>query len=434
MRIFRLLIGASFLGAAVAGGCIFVVQAGVFSPAADPISVPVPSAPKPLAAATGPKTFVDPAPATPDETPAPAAAPAVEAKVDSAPAVVAQAAAAPEYTQSIKQRPVAEAAPRQQIAQRATVAPPAPQRCLTAADMEDRDGDFTRNRATIEANAKDLCMNLDKFEEGNLQWTLQIIRKKSSTGEPLGRGPLWFVPHDDENAAFDTAIDSIVKYGGTIVAVESGGERLMQGQDPNRNFDAGDDRKCPLQLARSPEYTKRVMSYWRWQQDDQPIIALHSNRPTGNINITRKVPFSTNFRAANQIGGKNPDHTLVFVGSRDAPDADPNLRKFVKGMNEEGVNVIYETVHSKRSDCSLSNYASLMNIRHYLNVEVVTGDTAIQKEIVAVIMKQLAQGPIGPRSASAKAAPAAEEPADTEVKPKKKAKAAKKAPPDGVTR
>jgi hypothetical protein len=299
--------------------------------------------------------------------------------------------------------------------------------------MDDADGDFARNRALIEANAKDLCMNLDTFEEGRLHWTLQIIRKKSSNGEPLGRGPLWFVPHDDENAAFDTAIDSIVKYGGTIVAVESGGERLMQGQDPNRNFDAGGDRQCPQQIGRSPQYTRHVLSYWEWQKDDQPIIALHSNRPTGNIKITRKAPFSTNFRAPNQIGGKNPDHTLVFVASRDTPDADPNLRKFVGGLNSHGVNVIYETVASKHSDCSLSNYASLKNIRHYLNVEVVTGDSAIQKDIVGVIMGQLAQGPIGPRVASGSAS-GSEEAADApNAKPRKK-RASKRAPADSAAR
>jgi hypothetical protein len=222
-----------------------------------------------------------------------------------------------------------------------------------------------------------------------------------------------------------------VRHGGTIVAVESGGQRLMQGQDPNRNFDAEDGAKCPLQLAPSPKYTAHVMRYWEWQQHDQPIIALHSNRPAGNIKITRKVPFSTNFRAAKQIGGKNPDHTLVFVASADAPDADPNMRRFVDGLNSQGVNVIYETVASKHSDCSLSNYASLKGIRHYLNVEVVTGDSPIQKQIVRVIMEQLANGPIGPRVAVSRPQSTGDGAADTGGKPKKK-RAAKKAPRDGA--
>ena len=261
-------------------------------------------------------------------------------------------------------------------------------RCLDPKDVPDADGDFTRNMEAL--RSPELCISYYEFPEGPLTWKLQVIRKKDKP-----QGPLWFIPHDNEDAAFDTAVKSVMVYGGTIVAVETGGQRLNHGQDPNRNFDAGGDRKCPQQIARSPRYTEEVLKWW---DRSQPIIALHSNMPSGNIKITRQVPFSTNFPALKKkIGGVNPEHTLVFVASRDTPSADPNLRKFVDALNGEGVNVIYETVASKHSDCSLSNYASLRNIRTYLNVEVITGDSAVQVKIVNVIMKLLAEDPIGPR-------------------------------------
>ncbi len=42
---------------------------------------------------------------------------------------------------------------------------------------------------------------------------------------------------DNEVSAFDTALYSIFKYGGTIVAVEGNETRNFHGkQDPNRNF------------------------------------------------------------------------------------------------------------------------------------------------------------------------------------------------------
>jgi hypothetical protein len=351
---------------------------------------------------------------------------------DTQPLLMAQLMPGPEYpevapTERRKPaRPPAASAQRE-LAPRAAIATTA-LRCLPPGEVPpDKDGDFARNMKLLQAEPG-LCFSYDEFEENGIHWGLQIVQYQKPGNEVSLKtreraGPLWFIPHDDENAAFDTAVKSLIKHGGTIVAVESGGTRLNEGQDPNRNFDAGGDRKCPLQLARSPQYTQHVL---QWRDPKHPIIALHSNKPTGGISITRKVPFSTNFRAPEQIGGVNPDHTLVFVASSDSPEADPILHKFVKDMNAKHVNVIYETVSSKRSDCSLSNYASLRKIRDYLNVEVVTGDSAIQVKIVDVIMALL---PIGPRVGSATTPAATEGPTgsvpsantdDSEPRPAKK--------------
>jgi hypothetical protein len=353
------------------------------------------------------------------------------------PLLMAQVMPGPEGTPAERRKPAAK--------QRTAIAP-APAGCLTPEQMPDKDGDFARHMDALRSPG--LCLTYDVFEEGGIRWVLQIIKSQTSRSkidpkDHVSTGPLWFLPHDDENAAFDTAIDRIQQYGGTIVAVESGGNRLNEGQDPNRNFDAGGDRKCPQQLARSPQYTKRVLQWW---DRSQPIIALHSNRPTGSITIARSVPFSTSFRGkkAASVGGIDPDHTLVFVASRAAPDADPALKGFVDAMNVNGVNVIYETVASKHSDCSLSNYASLMHIRNYLNVEVITGDSPTQIKIVNVIMDLMKQrGPIPALEGAAAAAetgptgsvPAANADDPEQPKPAKKPKKTAKAkkpvtPPD----
>ena len=56
------------------------------------------------------------------------------------------------------------------------------------------------------------------------------------TNEEHPVGPFWFLPHDDENTAFDSAVYATKKYGGGFLAVMANNERYYKGQDPNRNF------------------------------------------------------------------------------------------------------------------------------------------------------------------------------------------------------
>jgi hypothetical protein len=279
--------------------------------------------------------------------------------------------------------------------------------CLPWSDIPDFDGDFKRNSKAL-ASA-DLCLTYDAFEENGFFWVLQIIYSKTKR-----KGPLWAVPHDNENAGFDSAVHSVAKYGGTVVAVETGGQRNLRGtkgeQDPNRNFDVGEASRCKQQLAPSPEYTSRFL---RWFDRSQPIIALHSNTPRNNvISIKQKQPFTRGFPASMPIGGKLPDNTLIFVASVADPAQDPNLRDFVRELNKRGIHVLYEIVSAARNDCSMSNYAALGGVRNYLNVEVVHGDTETQLRIVDHVMALLKDRPIGglapptPPADSPKAKPA----------------------------
>jgi hypothetical protein len=91
-------------------------------------------------------------------------------------------------------------------------------------------------------------------------------------------GPLWMVPHDDENAAFEAAIAALKEHGGIAVMVNSGpasvrrqagygtcGVRadVVTSCDPNRNF-----------TAASPKFTEAFLSQ---RVAGQPVIALHTN-------------------------------------------------------------------------------------------------------------------------------------------------------------
>ncbi len=87
---------------------------------------------------------------------------------------------------------------------------------------------------------------------------------------------------------------------------------------------------------------------------------------------------------------------MVFVASLARRDDDANLSDFIDRLSQRGVNVMYELVSAERNDCSFSNYASLKNIRDYLNIEVVHGDDATQRRILDTVVELLQSQPIGP--------------------------------------
>lgn len=278
--------------------------------------------------------------------------------------------------------------------------------CLPPEQLFDEDGDVRRNHKALVS--RDLCLRLEVFTEGRLHWVLQIIRNRKNPN-----GPLWAVPHDDEDVAFDSAVYGVLRYGGTVVAVERNHDRYnrigKRKQDPNRNFQTRGEQKCRLQLARSPAFTRRFM---QWLAKGQPIIALHTNkegfdlipepdeeRSKGNVSIgiERKEDSNiTEFPAPRPIRAKSPNDTLIYVASGLPPGSDAQASRFVAALNAAGIHVLYE--HVKENDCSLSNYAIRRDIP-YVNIEVVDDDdTGAQRRMIDVVMRLIraGQGPAAP--------------------------------------
>jgi hypothetical protein len=276
--------------------------------------------------------------------------------------------------------------------------------CLSPERLYDEDGDVARNRQALLSH--DLCLRLEVFTEGKLNWILQIIQNRKNP-----RGPLWAVPHDDEDVAFDSAIHGVLRYGGTVVAVERNHDRYnrigKRKQDPNRNFQVRGEGKCRLQLERSPAFTRR---YLQWLAKGQPIIALHTNKEgydlvpepdedksKGNVSIgiDRKEDSNiTEFPAPKPLRAKSPNDTLIYVASKLPAGSDAQLSRFVGALNASGIHVLYE--HVEKNDCSLSNYAVLRNIP-YVNIEVVDDDdTGAQTRMIDIVMKLIraGQGPL----------------------------------------
>lgn len=251
--------------------------------------------------------------------------------------------------------------------------------------MTVEDDDFARHRNP--ATWAGLKVSRIEFREERAAWRIYRI----ASGR---QGPLWFVPHDNENGGFEAAIVAIRKYGGTIMAVDAGiapgsdGIRLNRAVDygrpidPNRNFDDA-----------LPFYARTVLAERGW-----PIIALHTNAPGFNSaesHCNQQEPV-----AHGVISIKFCDETLIPSASvsrtypwddddsvafatfraKDAPSAAYCRDKMV----EMDFNVVQERVVT--SDGSLSNYAVLRGM-DYLNFE--TQDRGLSPEGLAEMRDRL---------------------------------------------
>jgi len=240
-----------------------------------------------------------------------------------------------------------------------------------------------------ELNRKDYCVTERKFIENGLKWHIFTIKNNAKPS-----GPLFVVPHDNEDAAFVTGVYGLRRYGGTLVAVEAGEERFLSGQDPNRNFGTNGAvaRRCRGQHAPAPKYTRAILNA---RQKGTPIIALHSNANgwsgnggKGNISIRRSgagIPFVTALARSRRFLDED---TLVILAGANPPGKDREVSRKIKYFTESaGVNVLFEQVKPTTNDCSLSNYVVLKNLGPYFNIEVETGDAATQKKILDLVMQ-----------------------------------------------
>lgn len=233
-----------------------------------------------------------------------------------------------------------------------------------------QDDDFARHRDP--ATWRGLSVHRIEFREERGAWRLfRIVNMKNP------RGPLWFVPHDNENAGFEAALAGVRSYGGVVIAVDSGlaqdGVRrnaaVDRGRpiDPNRNFHDG-----------LPLYARTVLA--DLARGAGPIIALHTNSPgfdTRASQCNRADPpgrGEVSIRFCDDVMQPHPsqardwpfddDDSLAYVAYR--AGRAPYSAWCGKALALADFNVVFERVAV--SDGSLSNYALLRGIP-YVNFE-----------------------------------------------------------------
>lgn len=234
------------------------------------------------------------------------------------------------------------------------------------------DDDFARHRDP--ETWRGLAVSRIEFREERGNWRLFRI---VNTGKP--RGPLWFVPHDNENAGFEAALAGVRAHGGVVIAVDSGISDDRDGIrrnmavefgrpiDPNRNFRDG-----------YPRYAGTILS--DYARGARPIIALHTNSPGFDPSASRcnqsdpqgrgevSIRFCDDVMQPHPSQGRawpfDDDDSLAYVAYRSG--AAPFSAYCGKALALADFNVVFERVTV--SDGSLSNYA-LLHGMDYVNFE-----------------------------------------------------------------
>ncbi|QDZ07232.1 hypothetical protein FPZ24_06845 [Sphingomonas panacisoli] len=194
-------------------------------------------------------------------------------------------------------------------------------------------------------------------------------------------GPLWFVPHDNENAAFQAAIYAVRAYGGQVIAVEEarsvdGPDSRMNGDvafgkpiDPNRNF-----------RDESPAYASEILA--GLGQPPRLIVALHTNEPGYDAASSTCGPPPPAYTGKGEISVLLCSDLYMprrsFYGDWPFDDTDsvaivsypgsggPGDGFCVHGLADADMNIMLERVMT--SDGSLSNFA-LFHRLPYVNLE-----------------------------------------------------------------
>lgn len=242
---------------------------------------------------------------------------------------------------------------------------------------------------------KDLCINEITFTEGRYNWKMLLVLHPKHS-----KGTFWFLPHDDENTAFDAAVYAIQKYGGGFLAVMADDKRYFSGQDPNRNF--GDTfqtaKTCKQQKYPAPKYSKVVFSIIdTFRAKGIPYLALHNNKDgwfgnggQGSVSILKSSKIVQAYPATKNIGKKDrglkDEDSLVYIaGFNKKPD-----QKKLNQLLHHGLNTKYEVIDKTHNDCSLSNYVVLKKgTTDYYNVEAEHKDLNTHKKMIDKIMSLL---------------------------------------------
>ncbi|MEM8551407.1 MAG: hypothetical protein AAGF45_03445 [Pseudomonadota bacterium] len=240
------------------------------------------------------------------------------------------------------------------------------------------DQDVRRNSAAI-SNAR-LCVTQDSVTDGGLTWRFTIVSSRA-------RGPVWYMPHDDETQAFDAAIYAVARYGGRLVAVDGNERRQYRGIDGNRHFarDRSAAARCGMR-GPSTNYTRFVMGQFRGQRH---VLSIHNNTRGGGVSVNMRSAKNTGFRARGRFS--DPDH-LVFIAGKQPIASSREGQTWRDRLLRAGLNVVYEHVTPRNNDCSMSNYVALNDGRPYFNIEAVHG-SRIQKGMVDALMAMLGYRP-----------------------------------------
>lgn len=256
--------------------------------------------------------------------------------------------------------------------------------CLPLAG--ERDPDIRRNRRAL--STFPVCLTKATVRDpGRADW---VFATYSNLAAP--NGPVWYLPHDDEDAAFDAAVHAISRYGGRFIVANAREGRNFGAIDPNRAFGRSNRDVAPCTIRRAfPAYTRFVMDGFRGARH---ILTLHTNRNGPPLSVRVNSDKLRGYPAIRNVGLSDPDHVVILAGRRSL-ESDGRLGRFANTLRASGLNVIHERVSRANNDCSLSNYVTLAGDRRlYVNIEAQDGAVRAQKRMIDIVMSALGVRPV----------------------------------------
>lgn len=252
---------------------------------------------------------------------------------------------------------------------RGSAASPAPVSIWPVDPLTVVDDDFARNRDP--ALWQGLSVHSLYFVENGVTWHVWHIVNLAHPG------PLWVVPHDNENATFGAGLIAVRSWGGSIMAVDTGAsddsyaarfnEGAGAGIDPNRNF-----------RDELPLYAGAILG--DLTATPQLVIALHTNAPgfDASQSICSAAPDSgsgdISIRLCSDRYAPSPSRSHVWpFDDEDSLAIMPWLASLSPAsafcgrmLTRKDFNLVFERVAI--SDGSLSNFAAFHGLR-YINLE-----------------------------------------------------------------
>lgn len=221
-----------------------------------------------------------------------------------------------------------------------------------------------------------LSVNRIEFREDRAFWRLYRIVNLRHPG-----GPLWFVPHDNENAAFQAAVFAVRSYGGVVIAIEEA--RSVDGPDSRMNPDVAYGRAIdPNRNFRddTPNYAATVLA--DLGAPPRLIVALHTNEPGYSASESACTPPDAGYTGKGEISVLlcsdlySPRPSISAAWPFDDTDSvaivsylgdrSPASGFCARPLSDADMNIMFE--HVVTSDGSLSNYALFRGLP-YVNLE-----------------------------------------------------------------
>jgi len=252
------------------------------------------------------------------------------------------------------------------------------------------DADVVRAAEAIEA-APALCVARKTFEENGIAWRLTTVRNVERPG------PLWVVPHDEEDAAFLAGIAAVRERGGAMIAVENREGRMIAGRDPNRLFALSEAAAAVCAIPAAPLYIAAHFAEW---DRAFPVIGLHTNwdghvgaAGQGTISILRPDVKMVPFPSASATGRFADEDTVVMLPGLHPPGEDVALSAAVAWFNSRGVHVVVRLITAQNNECTIADFLTLGGIAPYVNIEVEFGDLDTEKALVDLVWDYFTVGP-----------------------------------------